>query len=173
MSFVQATSFMKREYNIQISENEMMDIMLKKVADFYAKEAKPKDGICDLLNRLYDKDIEMIIISANDKSLIDLCIKNNALEKYFSQIFTCGQLELNKDDPKAFIKVADMINENPEDLVLFDDSFYAIRAAKEAGLKTIGIFDKYEPDTKKVEEAADIYLKDFLNTDRIIEQIFD
>lgn len=173
MSFVQATAFMKQEYSIPISENEMMEIMLKKVADFYAKEVVPKNGVCDLLEALFEKNIEMNIISANDRRLIELCIKNNSLEKYFSQIFTCGELELNKDDPEAFIKVAGKIGEKPEDLVLFDDSFYAIKAAKNARLKTIGVYDQHEPDTDKVKETSDIYLEDFTNTDLILKQIFE
>ena len=52
-----------------------------------------------------------------------------------------------KAEEKFYTSIAEELGERPEDIFLVDDSYLALRTAKRAGLKTIGIYDENSKDT--------------------------
>jgi HAD superfamily hydrolase (TIGR01509 family) len=60
------------------------------------------------------------------------------LDKIFEDIYNIESVGgLKKTDPNAFIKLAELTNRNPEEIVFIDDNTDNIKAASKAGLNTI------------------------------------
>ena len=59
-----------------------------------------------------------------------------------------------------YLKGAEVLGEKPEDIVVFEDSYFCIKTAKEAGFKVCAVYDesnkKYMDDTKNI---ADYYFE--------------
>jgi HAD superfamily hydrolase (TIGR01509 family) len=60
------------------------------------------------------------------------------LDEIFEDIYNLEEVDgLKKDDPQAYIKLTEIINQKPEEIVFIDDVKDNTQAAHKAGLKTI------------------------------------
>ena len=63
---------------------------------------------------------------------------------------------------KFIKKLCKKFNAKPEECIIFEDSLIGIEAAKQAGIETIAIYDKYsDADTKAIKAQADFYLHNY------------
>lgn len=161
MSILQASQYLKKEYGLNYTVEEIISKICKIVEDFYFNEVEPKPGAINFVKELDKAGVEQFIISANEKYLIEHCLKKYKIDKYFKDIITCTEIKSNKDNPETFNIAFERINEDKKHCFVFDDSYYAIKAAKIAGFKTVGIYDSNEPRTNKVQEESDFYIEDF------------
>ena len=61
---------------------------------------------------------------------------------------------LTKSDPRYFEKLAERLGEKPENCAMFEDSAYAMKSARAAGMKILGIRENVYAD--KPDEMASI-----------------
>ena len=85
----------------------------------------------------------------------------------FSAIVTADDVENHKPDPDVFLKAADHLGVDPADCVVFEDAANGIMAAKNAGMKAIGIRTPYHSEGEL--QHADHLINDFsdVSIDRI------
>ena len=76
-------------------------------------------------------------------------------------IYTTGEIGISKHSPDIYNKAAEFMKLAPGEVLVLEDSLYALKTAKNAGYKTVGVYDKDgETDQEGVEETGDIYIKD-------------
>ncbi len=73
----------------------------------------------------------------------------------FRRIFTTYELQLRKENPEAYRKIAQMIQRQPSEMLFIDDSFGNIEAAKQAGMNTI-LFESTDQLFEKLSEFITI-----------------
>lgn len=129
--------------------------------DFYSNKSLAKDFVKEKLSELHREGYEMYVATATDTSYAHIALDSNELKKYFKYIFTPNNVGYQKHDLRYYEYILESIGANPEETVFVDDVLYAVELAKKAGLKTIGVFDKYSRFKDKVKEIADYYLYDF------------
>ena len=67
---------------------------------------------------------------------------------------------MSKHSPDIYNLAADFLKTKREETLVFEDSLYALKTAKEAGFVTVGVFDeKGESNQAELENQADLYLK--------------
>jgi FMN phosphatase YigB (HAD superfamily) len=76
------------------------------------------------------------------------------LKEVFGQILSAEELGASKDDPAAYRTVAKIIQHDPAEILLIDDDSKNIRAAIEAGLKTI-VYDNFEGFKKIIDSVLE------------------
>lgn len=59
------------------------------------------------------------------------------IRNIFKKAFTTRDFNLYKDNPEAYIKLAQAINKKPEEILFIDDTEVNINAAQKGGYKTI------------------------------------
>jgi beta-phosphoglucomutase-like phosphatase (HAD superfamily) len=75
-------------------------------------------------------------------------------------IYTTGEIGISKHSAAIYDKAADYMKLNPDEILVFEDSLYALRTAKNAGYKTVGVYDKNgETDQEGMKASSDIYVK--------------
>ena len=50
---------------------------------------------------------------------------------------------------------------------MFDDAFYAVRMAKEAGFPVAAVYDSHEKAQDQIRMLADVYLEELTQLDKI------
>ena len=89
--------------------------------------------------------------------------------KYFGEIATCDGLNLKKDDPRFFLTCCEMAGFDPKETVLIDDAYFAIVAAKEAGLTTICMYDEANDNMlRELSLKSDLFISDL----SVLKKIF-
>jgi len=130
---------MIQEFNIQRDIGEILNMHLSlklkllKKADFH-----PIDGIPELMQLLYSKDIPVGIASSSPSMFMKEVIKSLHLEKYIRAWVSAENVKGSKPKPDVYLKVAELLQVNPEKCVAIEDSANGVASAKNAGMKCIG-----------------------------------
>jgi len=89
---------------------------------------------------------------------VRIALEKLDLNKYFAAVMSCADIGKGKDKPDIYINAADALGFENGEICVFEDSYVALETAKSIGLKTIGIYDKYNFGQDRLENASMIYL---------------
>ncbi len=144
-----------------MTEEEINNYFLQIVEDGYKNHLMPKDGVLEKLKEFYDHDIEMGIASSTDSKYLKLAFKRLGIDHYFTYYNTPDLLNSKKSDEKFWQSSIDNFKIDPEEIILFDDALYAIKAAKKSGIKTCGVkdFPYNKNEWEDIKKFSDIYLE--------------
>lgn len=169
MSLYQSAEYLKKEYSLSLSIEEIMESINKIIEDFYFYEALPKKGVVKFLQELKRQGIHICIATATDRYLIEAALKRCEMEKYFEKIFTCTEVGHGKDEPIIYEVAAEYFGAEKSESIVFEDAFHAIETAKKAGFIVAGVFDKSETNQSQIRTMADYYIEDFQNRSEILK----
>jgi len=105
-------------------------------------------GAIDFIEFLREENIDYAIATSSGKGNIDFYLSYLHLEKWFAPnqiIYNDGSIK-SKPDPEIFQVAIKRINKNPEDVLIFEDSFAGIEAAEKAGAGKIIIVNSNGDD---------------------------
>jgi haloacid dehalogenase superfamily, subfamily IA, variant 3 with third motif having DD or ED len=143
LTSMQAASFLKNEYHLEDSIQEIIENFHKCLHDFYLYDVKLKEGIIDVLEEFKKHHYQLFIATASTKELVEKSFERLNINHYFNSIFTCDALGISKNDPYFYKKIAFKLQVKPKDIIVFEDSYNAALSAKKAGMKVIGVYDQY------------------------------
>ena len=159
MSLHQAARYYQTEYGVTQSIDEIMDGVNAMLERYYRFEVPLKPGVAELLERLRQDGVRLCIATATDRHLVEAGLDRCGVLSCFGEIFTCNEVGHGKDEPDIFEAALRFLGTEKSETVVFEDSLYAIRTAKETGFPVAAVYDSHEKEQDKVRLLADIYLK--------------
>ncbi len=164
MSLLQAADHFRTEYDIDLTDEEMIGGINKIIERFYFYDVQPKAGAVQFLNQLHERSVKMCIATATDRCQIEAALYRCGMKYLFDTILTCTEVGSGKDEPEIFYKALSAIGTDQKKTVVFEDAFHALKTAKNAGFITAGVYDAHEKDAERIMALSDIYLNDFRNS---------
>ena len=158
MTLKEAMYYLHSRYDIGNNGQDLLDEANRIIIDFYSKEVKLKDGVREFLEYCYNKKIKMCIASATDINLIKIAVEHCDIGKYFKNILSCAEIGKGKEHPDIYIKAQECLGTETEEICIFEDSHIAIDTADKLGMKTIGIYDKYNYGQEEIKKIASAYV---------------
>ena len=159
MSMRQSVQFFREKFHLPQSEQELMDKVNAMVEERYFHSLPAKPGAKELLERLSRQGKTLVLATATDRYLAEAALRRTGMLSYLSRIFTCGEMDLPKDDPAFFQKAAAQLRLSPQQITVVDDALYAVRAARAAGCQVIGVADGENlPDRPQMALLANRFL---------------
>lgn len=159
MSMQQGADFLIKQYSMKESSKEIIVGINKLIAGKYEEELPVKEGVIEFIEKLASMEVAMCVATASDYHLAEACLTRHGIRKYLTGIYTCGELQSGKDEPKLFELAMEKLGTSKENTYVFEDSLYAIETAKKAGFKVVAVYDKAsDKDTDNIKEKADIYV---------------
>ncbi len=168
MSLLQSAEYLKENYAISLTVEQIMDGVNKTVEDFYFYRAQPKEHAATVLSALKERDIKMCIATATDRYQVEAALKRCDMLHYFDAIFTCTEVGHGKDEPHIFELACKRLGMDKSQTAVFEDAYHAARTAKNAGFYVIGIHDRYEKRTEDLKAFADVYISGFSEMDKLL-----
>lgn len=169
MSLKMSSTYMKEKFNLSLTPDEIYNDMKHIAEDFYEHHCTLKHGAKDVLERFYEEGIPMMLGTGTPEEFFDPFLKREDMFKYFGEIATCDELNLKKDDPNFFLTCCEMAGFDPKETVLIDDAYFAIVAAKEAGLTTICMYDEANDNMlRELSLKSDLFISDL----SVLKKIF-
>ncbi len=160
MSMAQIAAYCQQEYGMKESARQIIDEINGMVLQKYQEEVLPKPGILQLLQKFHDMGIHLAVATASDRCLIEPALSRNGLLPYFEVFLTCTEVGAGKDSPKIFQLACEKLGTQPENTVIFEDSLYAMRTAKQAGFLVAAVFDKSaQGENTEIQLLADWYVQ--------------
>ncbi len=102
-------------------------------------EVRLFDGAVELLDALRDR-CRMALASMNNRAVIDDLLNKKSIAEYFNVVVTADEVVNPKPNPEIFLKCAERLNSTADQCVVIEDSLFGVKAAKNAGMKCIGVF---------------------------------
>ncbi|MCI8560586.1 MAG: HAD family phosphatase [Dorea sp.] len=171
MTMSEGAEYVKEHYHLPFSIDEIIQGVLDTVRDFYFYEVLPKSGAKELLSWIKDKNITIAAATASDREHVEAAFERLGIAGYFGQIFTCREVGSGKRHPLIYEKAAAYLGWKPEEILVFEDAFYALMTAKKAGFRTVGIYDRFsEGEQEEIKKQADVYLADLIKGPEILAE---
>lgn len=126
----------------ELSHQEITHLSNKKEEKFrrLAKLGiKALPGVVILLKSIKEDGFKQAIASSTPLQNIKLILDTLNIENFFDAIVSAEDVTHGKPDPESFLVAAKRLNVLPEECVVIEDAVAGIMAAKNAGMKSIGV----------------------------------
>jgi HAD superfamily hydrolase (TIGR01509 family) len=162
MTMEEAAEYMKAQYRLPQTADEIRQGVLGIVENFYRYEVGLKPGVETYVKGLHRKGIPMILATTGDKELATAALARLGIRKYFCDILTVSDYGTSKHEPDIYQKAAQILQVPPSECVVFEDVFYALETAKAAGFLCAGVKDAASADDwERIRTIADYWIGDF------------
>jgi beta-phosphoglucomutase family hydrolase len=115
-------------------------------------------GVRDFLER--HREAPMAVASNAEPANVACILDETGLAKYFRAIIDGHQVERPKPFPDVYLKAADSIAVQPANCIVFEDSISGVAAAREAGMRVVGV-----STTHAELPGVDLLISDFRSED--------
>lgn len=143
-------------------EKEKINRIIKiHLETFYSNSDLCKPHVYETLENLYNEGYDMYVATATDLYFASIGIKSNGLDRFIKKIYTPDQLLYPKENINYFKGFVEDLEIDPENIVFFDDAYYACENAKKMNMTAIGVKDNYAYYNNDVKDIVDYYINDF------------
>lgn len=99
----------------------------------------PFPGATTLPGRLKAAGYKIGLVSGSTKKQIELILNKLNIINYFDVIISADDVINGKPSPEGFLKAANILDVEPNECMVLEESFNGIRAGKAAGMLVIGV----------------------------------
>lgn len=137
---------------------EIYELEMEIMDDFYKNVAKLKVGVVEYLDSLRKKGIKTAIASASSIPIIRFNLERYGILDKFDYLFSCADLGVGKDVPDVYLAAEKQLGGDRSKICVYEDSCVALETAKRAGFMTVGIYDEGNYEHDRLKAASDVYL---------------
>lgn len=172
MSMEQGSSYLNEHYHLNKNDVEVHMGITQMIEDFYFDEVLPKPGAKEILEFFKAKGIKMTAATSSPRIHVEKALERNGMLCFIDKLFTNTEVGASKHEPKIYNQAAAFLGTKPDETLVFEDSLYALKTAKDAGFVTVGVYDiKGEIDQEGVKNTGDHYVKELDEFPVIFEKL--
>jgi HAD superfamily hydrolase (TIGR01509 family) len=135
---------------------EISDHRKKLVVNKYAPNVTPAPGARELVQRMRDEGLRLIIATSAKKEELSILLKAAQVDDLLPEATTSSDAEESKPAPDIVEAALSKLNIQPDQVVMLGDTPYDIKSAKGAGVGVIA-FRCGGFDDRQLSEAIAIY----------------
>lgn len=114
-------------------------------------------GVIELIQNLAEH-YTLALSSSSTRQEVNLILREFNLEHYFRVTVSADDISHGKPDPESYLKTAELLNIDPSECVVIEDSKSGVISAKAARMYCIGITTTHQ---KKDLKEADVVVNNF------------
>jgi HAD superfamily hydrolase (TIGR01509 family) len=161
-SFEEIARYFQDKFNLPDTVAEIVEEWTSMVEWHYEHDISIKPGVRQLLEHLRERGIRIGIGSSSRHVLIEKVLRANGVREFFSAIVVGGDLLRGKPFPDVFLAVAEQLGVSPGDCVVIEDVLAGVQAARNAGMRVMGLMDAHSrADWPEMKLAADSLEEDY------------
>lgn len=162
MSLTESVQYLHDVIGIDDAPEKIAKDINDMIEDEYHNVVQLKPYAAEYVKKLKDEGIPMCIATATPSHLAEAAMKRLGLIDYFEFIVCCDEVGAGKDKPDIFNNAIKRLSGKPEEAAVYDDAEYALITAKNAGFKTVGVYDDSSGKTpEEIAGLCDNYIKSF------------
>lgn len=128
----------------------------------YKHEVKLKPFVREYIEKLYRSGVKLAIATALDRELALATLKSNHILGYLDNVTCLDEVSRGKGFPDVYLKASEKLGLAPNECVVFEDILLGVKAAKQGGFVTIGVYDRdSEYDKEEIQSVAHKYIHSF------------
>lgn len=134
------------------------------------EKMEPMPGLVNVLEVIKKRNIPMAVASSSSFETINIILEKAELKNYFQQIVSSSMVAISKPDPDIFLHAAQLLQADPANCMVIEDSSNGVKAAKAAGMFCVAYSGAA---TGQKQPEADIQINHFEELERIMKQFFE
>lgn len=162
LGYVGVAKYYVEHFPLQKTAEQVYEELILRIRRLYEEKVVGKLHVESVLRKLKEQGKRLNVLTASPHVFLDPCIKRLGWTELFENTWTVEDFPVTKADPKIYLLAAERLGVKPQDCVMLDDSVNALRPAKQAGLKAVGVYDefssRYEEEMKQI---GDLYIHNF------------
>lgn len=156
-----AAVFTKEFCKLEQSCEEIIAEWMEMSRDMYAHVAL-KPGVRAYLDKCRQAGIPMALVTSSVPEHCCTALEKLDLGQYFANITYAQQAGMHKRLPDVWLAAAQKNHVDPKNCTVFDDSLAACQGARSAGMRVVGVYDRYfNVDEKEMISFCDQYIHSF------------
>jgi beta-phosphoglucomutase len=159
------SELLKRVFgNDRFTDKELESLELEKEIEYqkiYASKMQSIKGFDSFIANAAQKNIPMGIGSAAIMFNINFILKGLHMEHYFKSIVSAQHVAISKPHPETFLKVAEQLQIQPIDCLVFEDAPKGVEAALNAGMKAVVLTTMHQPIDFDAYNNVELFIKDY------------
>ena len=157
-----AVTYFRDNLGAKMSVEEMLAQVEEYAFPKYRDEIILKPGVHEYLDMLRKKGCSVNILTASPHKMVHPCLKRNGVFELFDNIWSCEDFGLPKSNPEIYFQAAQKLGVQSADVVFFDDNINAVKTAVQAGMFTVGVYDKTSENfSETIKNTANMYITGF------------
>lgn len=142
LTLEEAAIFFHERFGIFDDHESIVRSVLDQMEQMYRAEVEANPGALEFVKAAHAAGAPLCVLSSSPKLFMEAGLGSTGLKQYFEDDFIVSAEDegLVKRDPQTFEVICDRMGVSPAETWLFDDSWYALRAAQSAGLRTVGTY---------------------------------
>ena len=154
--------FLKRDYGMTESVEEIDAYINAQVARYYFHEAVLKPGALEFLRVLKTNGVKLALATGTGRIQACSALNLTGAMPLFDVILTCQEVGYPKSNPEIFRLAASEMGTDKSTTWVFEDALYAIETARDDGFVTCGVADSAAAFQQvQIQAIADYYLPAF------------
>jgi HAD superfamily hydrolase (TIGR01509 family) len=148
--------------------NEIRRLAIEKFSDLTRGSGIPvKRGLRELLDFIDQKHLKTAVATSTARYYCLLHLQRSDLAHRFKVIVCGDEVPKGKPAPDLFLRASELLDVDPEDCVVLEDSYAGIRAAHHARMIPIMVPDLIEADDE-IRALAYAVVSDLMNAKDVI-----
>ena len=111
--------------------------------EIYQHHVEPISGFLEFFHELRKKGLKTGVATSAPFANLELIGAKLDLFPHLESALASEHVSKHKPDPEVYLKSAANLSLDPEDCLVFEDSFSGIMAAKNAGMKVVGVLSTH------------------------------
>lgn len=162
LSFNQVAVYFKERFKLKDSLDEIKQRWSDMAYYHYSTDIKLKEGVVEFLKFLKESNIKIGLATSNSRDLLEVVLKNNNIYDYFDAITITDEVSVGKHEPDVYLLAAKKLNVSPSECLVFEDIVQAIKGAKKAEMKVVGVADSRNIDDRdEIISLTDKFITNF------------
>jgi HAD superfamily hydrolase (TIGR01509 family) len=134
--------FLKRP----VAGDELLELENEKESLFrkiYEPHIEPVSGIVEFISDLYANAVKLGVATSAPYANLDLIMSKVPVREKMGSILASEHVKKHKPDPEVYLTSAKNLGVTPDQCVVFEDSFSGISAARNAGMRVVGVLTSH------------------------------
>ncbi len=148
-----------RELGIDLPIDVMIERMYELALEEYRTRIPLKAGVAETLRALAAAGADLNILTASPHAALDVVLERHGITPLFHEVWSSEDFGTTKSDPAIYEMAAKRLGCTVGEVVFVDDNLTAVRTAKAAGMRAVGIFDESSAErADEIRAVADRYV---------------
>jgi beta-phosphoglucomutase len=149
----------------KIEGQELLDLEFEKESLFreiYQHHVDPIPGFLEFFHNLKAEGLKTGVATSAPFANLELIGGQLDLFPFLESALASEHVTKHKPDPEVYLKSAANLSLSPDQCIVFEDSFSGVSAAKNAGMKVVGVLSSHAIDQLPI---CDFYIENYLGLD--------
>lgn len=134
LTTIEAVNLMNEKHNLKIMEKDIFNFLKESYVILNAKEK-----VLKIINDYYENGIKMIIATVTTKTLVEKALLNLGIKDCFIDVVSVEEIGKSKNYPDVYNECLKRLDLNKSDVVVYEDSIYAIKTLLNNSFNVIGV----------------------------------